>query len=78
MEITATLVVVLLVVAGVAYFIVKRALKWAVRLALLGVLALLLLAGGVAWWWYSPADPRTTPRQQQRNSNAAAPPARKR
>lgn len=56
MEIAAVLVVVGLVVAGVAYFFVKRAVKWAVRLALLGVLALLLLAGGVAYWWYSPED----------------------
>ncbi len=76
MEITAVLVVVLLVVAGVAYFVMKRALKWAVRLALLGVLALLLLAGGVAWWWYSPADAPSRP--QPRNANAPGTPARKR
>lgn len=70
MEIAAALVVVLLVVAGVAYFFVKRAVKWAVRLALLGILALLLLAGGVAYWWHSPGDDAAPKRQPQRNANA--------
>ncbi|HEX5705978.1 MAG TPA: hypothetical protein VFX96_01685 [Pyrinomonadaceae bacterium] len=74
MEIAAVLVVVLLVVAGVAYFLTKSAVKWAVRLVLLGVLVLLMLAGGVAWWWYSPGD-AVAPRQPERKTSA---PGRKR
>jgi protein-S-isoprenylcysteine O-methyltransferase Ste14 len=77
MESTAILVVVLLVLAGVAYFVVKSALKWAVRLLLLGVLAVLLLAGGIAWWWYTPGDTEA-PERRPSNANATGGPARKR
>jgi len=37
---------------GVLFLLVRRALRFVVRLALLGVLILFLLTGGLAWWWY--------------------------
>jgi ABC-type proline/glycine betaine transport system permease subunit len=68
-EIIAILVAV--VGFGLFFFVVKRLLRMAVRLALVGAILFALLAGGVAWWWYSSGDSsssNTTP--QTRNSSA--------
>ena len=75
--IIATLAIVLGVVAAVGFFVLKRALRWAVRLFLLGVAVVLLLAGAVMWWWYAPAD-SGGPARQNRNGGAATRPANRR
>jgi hypothetical protein len=54
------------------FFVLKRLLRMAIRLAFVGALLLALLAGAVAWWWYAPLS-APTPSQ---NRNAAARPAR--
>lgn len=35
-------------------FVLKRVLRMALRLAVVGALLLALLVGAVAWWWYDP------------------------
>ncbi|HEX8188386.1 MAG TPA: hypothetical protein VF586_08545, partial [Pyrinomonadaceae bacterium] len=35
-------------------FVLKRVLRMAIRLAVVGALLLALLVGAVAWWWYEP------------------------
>ena len=70
--IIATLAIVLGVVAAVGFFVLKRVLRWAVRLFLLGVAVVLLLAGAVMWWWYAPAG-GDSPARQNRNGGPAAP-----
>lgn len=45
-------VVVLVGVLWVFMFMARRAVRWAIRLALLGIVVLALLVGAVAWWWY--------------------------
>jgi len=52
------------------FFVLKRVLRMALRLAFVGALLLALLAGSVAWWWYAPG------RAPGQNRNAAARPAR--
>ena len=37
---------------GVLFLLARRALRFVVRLALVGVLILFLLGGGLAWWWH--------------------------
>jgi hypothetical protein len=54
------------------FFVLKRVLRMAIRLAFVGALLLALLAGAVAWWWYAPSQGSTP----GRNSNATARPAR--
>ena len=52
-------------------FVLKRVLRMAIRLAVIGGLLLALLVGALAWWWY---DPLGGPSNS--NRNAPARPAR--
>jgi len=69
------LTAVLVAVVGFAlfFFVVKRVLRMAIRLALVGAVLFALLAGAVAWWWYgaSLTDSSPTP-----NRNTATRPTR--
>jgi uncharacterized membrane protein (UPF0182 family) len=54
-------------------FVLKRVLRMALRLAVVGALLLALLVGAVAWWWYEPFggpsnSNRNAPARQTRNS----------
>ena len=49
------------------FVILKRVLRMAVRLAVVGALLLALLVGAVAWWWYEPFGGRPS------NSNRVGP-----
>ena len=66
---------VIAIVLGVAvfFFIARRVLRIALKLAIVGVLLLLLLAGAVfGWWqgWFSFGSPTERPPSTQRpNSN---------
>jgi len=51
------------------FFVLKRVLRMAIRLAVVGALLLALLAGAGAWWWYAPLDRLS---DTNRNGNAAA------
>jgi NhaP-type Na+/H+ and K+/H+ antiporter len=62
--------VVIIVIALVGFwlflFVLKRVLRMAIRLAVIGALLLALLVGALAWWWYDPLGGSS-------NSNRAAP-----
>ncbi|MBV9923442.1 MAG: hypothetical protein JOZ96_00270 [Acidobacteria bacterium] len=54
-------------------FVLKRVLRMAVRLAVVGALLLALLVGALAWWWYDPLgssshNNRNAPARPSRNS----------
>jgi hypothetical protein len=67
-----TIIAVALVGFWLFFFVFKRLLRMAIRLAVVGAILLALLAGAFAWWWYSPLD-----RWSNQNSrNAATRPAR--
>ncbi len=69
---TSAIITVFAIVAfGLFFFVVKRVLRMAIRLALVGAILFALLVGAVAWWWYGPGE--STPAQ---NRNAATRPAR--
>lgn len=74
MGLQLTAIVVAVVGFAVFFFVVKRVLRMAIRLAFVGALLFALLAGAVAWWWYGAAwRDNTSPSQ---NRNTAARPAR--
>ena len=53
----ATISIAALAIVGFVlfFFVLKRLLRMALRLAVVGAILLALVAGAVAWWWYSPA-----------------------
>ena len=69
---TAVIIAAALVGFWLFFFVLKRVLRMAFRLAVVGALLLALLAGAFAWWWYAPLSGST----QNQNRNAAARPAR--
>ena len=57
--------VVLLVIL---FLIARLAIRWAIRLTIVGVILIALLGGGIFWWWTNsltskpqPNKPRPTP-----------------
>lgn len=62
---TAVIIAAALVGFWLFFFVLKRVLRMAIRLAFVGALLLALLAGAVAWWWYAPTTGQ--------NRNAARP-----
>ena len=40
------------------FVVLKRVLRMALRLAVVGALLLALLAGALAWWWFDPLGGR--------------------
>jgi hypothetical protein len=67
MDITA--IIIFAVVGFVLFFfVVKRLLRMAIRLALVGAILFALLVGAVAWWWYAPFG--SGDRNENRNSSA--------
>ena len=71
--ITASVIIFALVGFALFYFVAKRVLRIAIRLALLGAALFALLAGAVAWWWYDPLGPSD---DRSPNRNSASRPAR--
>ena len=57
----ATISIAALAVVGFVlfFFVLKRLLRMALRLAVVGAVLLALLAGAVAWWWDSPSERAT-------------------
>jgi hypothetical protein len=50
----AIIIVTALVGFWLFFVVLKRVLRMALRLAVVGALLLTLLAGALAWWWYEP------------------------
>jgi len=57
------------------FVVLKRVLRMAVRLAVVGALLLALLVGAVAWWWFEPFGGRS-PNQNRVAPSRPARPAR--
>ena len=51
---TAVIIFAAVVGFSIFFFVLKRVLRMAVRLAFVGALLLALVAGAVAYWWYEP------------------------
>ena len=68
------IVVAILALAGFAvfFFVLKRLLRMAIRLALFGAVLIALLVAALAWWWYAPLGQSTN----RNASGGASRPAR--
>lgn len=53
MEIAAVIFVVFLIaVAAITFFVLKRALKMAIRAAIVALILLVAIVGGASLWWF--------------------------
>ncbi|MGI8640257.1 MAG: hypothetical protein ACR2MG_09875 [Pyrinomonadaceae bacterium] len=46
----------MIAVAAVTFFVLKRAIKMAVRAAIVALILLIAVVGGVSLWWFGTAD----------------------
>jgi len=60
MEIAAIIFAAFLVaVAAITFFVLKRALKMAIRAAIVALILLIAVVGGVSLWWFGANDNST-------------------
>jgi heme/copper-type cytochrome/quinol oxidase subunit 4 len=59
-------IVVVMVALWVFLFMAKRAMRWAIRLTLLGIVVLALLVGALAWWLYYGSSAPFAPAKETR------------
>jgi hypothetical protein len=52
-------IILVLIVAAVVLLFLWRAMRFFVRIALIGILILFLFLGGIAWWYWSGPDEET-------------------
>ena len=52
--------------AAVAFFFIKRTVKMAIRMAIVGIILLIAIVGGVSFWMFS--SDSTTPAKRPTNS----------
>ena len=57
---------------GLFFFVLKRVLRMAIRLALFGAVLVALVAGAAAWWWYAPLS-GDSPNRNRGGANTARP-----
>ena len=66
------------IVAGVVLLIIfvliaRLAVRWAVRLTIIGLIMLALIGGGIFWWWTTQLapipQPRSRPASNRRSSS---------
>jgi len=58
------------IIAGVVlliifYLIAKLAIRWAIRLAIIGIVLVALLGGGGFWWWSNRLSPKPVQYRQR-------------
>ena len=53
---------VLAALAAVAFFFIKRTVKMAIRMAIVGVILLIAIVGGISFWMFSSSDSAPTKR----------------
>ncbi len=62
----AVIIVAALVGFWLFFVVLKRVLRMALRLAVVGALLLALLVGALAWWWYEPSGGSNANRNRAR------------
>lgn len=72
MTIATTIAVFSIAALFVLFFLGRRMLRLAIKLALAGLLVLILIAGGIFWWWSYSGNS-----SEQNPSRPAASPARR-
>jgi hypothetical protein len=63
MSFTTIFVIAGVVILAIFFLVAKLAIRWAIRVAIVGVILIALFGAGGFWWWSSrlTAEPKPTP-----------------
>jgi high-affinity Fe2+/Pb2+ permease len=61
METPVIAVVVGVIAIALMFIVLRRVMRLAIRLVLVGVILLVLLVGGVVWWWNNGSSDSSAP-----------------
>jgi len=64
------------IMLAIFFLIARLAIRWAVRLTIVGVIILALLGVGIFWWWANRLAPEPPPSDRQRAAPAKRTPSR--
>jgi len=61
MSFTTIFIIAGVVILVIFFLIAKLAIRWAIRLAIIGIVLVALLGSGGFWWWSSRLAPKPVP-----------------
>jgi predicted benzoate:H+ symporter BenE len=60
------------ILLAIFFLIARLAIRWAIRVAIIGIVLVALLGGGGFWWWSSRLAPKPKPRPQSAPTKRAS------
>ncbi len=64
MDFTTIFIIAGVVILAIFFLIARLAIRWALRLTIVGVILIAILGAGVFWWWSSSLTPPVPKRQK--------------
>jgi len=64
MDFTTIFIIAGVVLLAILFLIARLAIRWAIRLTIVGVIIMALIGGGLFWWWTNRLAAKP-PRQQR-------------
>ena len=65
MNFTTISIIAGLILLAILFLIAKLAIRWVIRIAIVGVIFVALLGAGLFWWWSSSLTTTPAPKQQR-------------
>ena len=65
MELSTIFIIGAVVILAIFFLIARLAIRWALRLTIVGVILIAILGAGAFWWWSSSLTPKPVPRRQR-------------
>ena len=65
MDFTTIFIIAGVVLLAILFLIARLAIRWAIRLTIVGVIIIALIGGGLFWWWTSRLAAKPTRKEQR-------------
>lgn len=65
MDFTTIFIIAGVVILAIFVLIARLAIRWALRLTIIGVILIAILGAGIFWWWSSSLTPTPVPKRQR-------------
>jgi hypothetical protein len=65
MDFTTIFIIAGVVILAIFVLIARLAIRWALRLTIVGVILIAILGAGIFWWWSSSLTPNPVPKRQR-------------